>query len=334
MTFYDNIYGDESPKALKQKDDFWFLSYRKEVIAIEPQNPVYDRAFIMERFEEIFPKYNPRLHTCETQYMNDNMYFTLSLTRGKNDPIPNGIYRISRHADFGIILQPFVWLADDWVSLDGQSDTLLADIKEFIATKNIYANLGLRYRRAALLYGPPGNGKTTAIYNVINSIDECIVLILDADIKFDAIQGLREVLTDRLVVFVFEELTERATEASTEGLLSFLDGEQSWANCYTIATTNYPKELPENIVDRPGRFELILEFKPPNEKQRKTYLGHFGIADDLLVKETAGLSLDYLRYIVLKARVTNKSERDVLVELQNQRKKISQSFKQGTPFGF
>ena len=40
-------------------------------------------------------------------------------------------------------------------------DALVSDARKFINEPSYYADLGIPYRRGYLLYGPPGNGKTS-----------------------------------------------------------------------------------------------------------------------------------------------------------------------------
>ncbi len=50
------------------------------------------------------------------------------------------------------------------VILDGcQAEELLADMQEFLASRDWYHEVGVPYRRGYLLHGPPGNGKTSVV---------------------------------------------------------------------------------------------------------------------------------------------------------------------------
>jgi SpoVK/Ycf46/Vps4 family AAA+-type ATPase len=61
-------------------------------------------------------------------------------------------------------------------------------------------------------------------------------------------------------VYVYDEF-EKSFDRHDSQLLSFLDGVDSAENIVNIATVNEIKDLPNFVIDRPGRFEKIIEFR-------------------------------------------------------------------------
>ena len=184
-----------------------------------------------------------------------------------------------------------------------------------------------------LLYGPPGNGKTREIVKLIENSkkDKYRVIIIDSAVSFQDLEEFKTILEKDDNIFVIEEITER-TEKNAEQLLNFLDGEMSWYNSYTIATTNYPEELPWNIIDRPGRFNLIKEVGNPTPEERSLYFKHMGIVDvEEAVKATDKLSLDYIINITNDSLMYNKTIPEVVKEYISRRKNMSNKFK--SPMG-
>ena len=75
----------------------------------------------------------------------------------------------------------------------------------------------------------------------------------------------------------------------------------------TIATTNYAQHLDAALADRPGRFDVRLDFGLPNEELREhiieKYLADLGVNMKLngVVQKTEGLSGAYLKEMVMTA---------------------------------
>ena len=73
----------------------------------------------------------------------------------------------------------------------------------------------------------------------------------------------------------------------------------------TLATTNYANHLDSALADRPGRFDVRLDFGLPNEEVREhileKYLGEIksNVNVSSFVKQTEGLSGAYLRELVM-----------------------------------
>ena len=89
--------------------------------------------------------------------------------------------------------------------------------------------------------------------------------------------------------------------------LNCLAGIGSNEGVITLATTNYANHLDSALADRPGRFDVKLDFGLPNAEVRehilKKYLSEIGSKVDVssVIKRTDGLSGAYLRELVMTA---------------------------------
>ena len=151
---------------------------------------------------------------------------------------------------------------------------------------------------------------------------------MESDTNISYLEEFRKYLNSERTVIVFEEMTERLHSSSIEKILSFMDGEFSWDNTITIATTNYPELFPANLVDRPGRFEVFIEYGDPTKAQIIELGNKFGFSE----KESAALaykdlSFDYVSFIMSKAKETGLSPIEVKEQEENKRKRLSSTFK-------
>ncbi|MEX0774696.1 MAG: ATP-binding protein [Phycisphaeraceae bacterium] len=156
-----------------------------------------------------------------------------------------------------------------------------------------------------LLYGPPGNGKTSAIRTVANAAAVNALVLRPGghfdDDDFDRV--LHRWKTQAPAILVLEDLNDllRATRITLGNFLNRLDGigTETQSGLMIIATTNHPEELTQSVSCRPGRFDVLLEFPPPDRELRRRYLcrsdlvlGAALISE--LVDATEGLSFAHL----------------------------------------
>jgi hypothetical protein len=152
-------------------------------------------------------------------------------------------------------------------------DKLITKINRFSldTTKEIYERLNLPYKLNILLHGPPGTGKTSFI--------EIMAAELKRDIRFMQITpkitdeqfssaisklGCDDILVceDIDCLFMDRKESDGAKNAMTfSGLLNCFDGINGGKNGLIVfLTTNYKCRL-DNALTRPGRVDLLQEFK-------------------------------------------------------------------------
>lgn len=275
-----------------------------------------------------------------TYCVGDGLYFRQEdgeLPLEQPSALPSGVY-LYRQGDYGTPerLVPTALRTDAYVPLSGINEEIQNHAKDFLKNETIYRRCGL-HKLGILLYGPPGNGKTTAIRNIINNIvtDDAIVVFLMAIPSEEFLAKMKHTLNDRLKIFVFEELAAAIKEVRMEPILNFLDGEQSLNKTIVFATTNYPERLPGNLVDRPSRFDALYEVGNPTAEDRKSLLAHYlnrPVTEDE-VSLTKDMSIAALKESVFYSQLKAISLVDSIKRMKKQSQVAKKAFAKSSPLG-
>ena len=206
--------------------------------------------------------------------------------------------------------------AYDWnrVVLDPDQMRLVCrDFESFLQREAWFKRHRLPFRRGYLLYGPPGNGKTSVI-RVVAAHPMISVYTLDfsnEDIGNEALTLLfQEASRCAPGLVVFEDLDrlygktevgDNRTKITLQHLLNCLDGLVEYEGVIVVATANDPMALDPAILRRPGRFDRVVPFRPPVASLRREYLRRLsdGSFDEQTltkaINETDGFSFAQLR---------------------------------------
>lgn len=220
----------------------------------------------------------------------------------------------------------------------------------------VYYEMGFEVaKRAALLYGPAGTGKSTAITKIANKYTQdgkTAVVIWHTD-KFEAYQVkdfIKSFHYDGVekLILIAEDIggveIEDARMKSDSSLLSLLDNQEKTFTIpvFILATTNYPENFMGNLTNRPNRFDDKIEVGYPTGEQRVALLKFFGkemiteVAEDAMLKNsTKEFSPAHIREVVIRAKIYDKTIPAVISEMVAEIENYNKNFaKNGGRMGF
>jgi len=256
--------------------------------------------------------------------------------------LPAGCYQYSRAAmETPEHLIPMQLRKETVIRISNVVEKVSKDIEAFLSNEDLYKSTGVIYKRGFLFYGPPGNSKSTTIRELVNSVfpKDAIIIFLKHMPELHFLQHMSHTLGDRLKVFILEEMTEIVRSSESMGdldeLLNFLDGELSPSRAIFIGCTNYPEDLPGNIV-RHSRFDSKYLFNNPTDSERKTLLTHWLGTEpsEKIFKATKDYSIAYLKELFIYHKLHGITLERALADLKDQEKLILENFAKGRNIGF
>lgn len=197
---------------------------------------------------------------------------------------------------------------------DGHAKFVFDSIQKFWDSKAKYESFNLIFKRGILMYGPPGSGKTVACQllarEVVSRGGYVLITTPNDNIGTSrwALSVIREIHPEAPLVHVLEDIDKHEMDYR---LLSLLDGERQLTNIVNLATTNYLGDLDERLVNRPSRFDEVIEVAAPSAKARESYIRSvlpegFGCPDATirsLVAASDGLMMAHMRELVISTQV-------------------------------
>ena len=301
---------------------------------------------------------NPEELEDKTDYVEwikngNNTYYPSGKVVIKNN-IPPGIYEIGfDETKRTYFLQNKETNLDELFVLPSkEQDAIIDDIQKFWTRKENFKDYGFNYKRGILLYGSPGNGKTS-IFNllskeIVEKYNGIIFHLKNSDElkSFNRFSNiLRQIEKETPLLLILEDL-ETFTEYSSDEilLLNLLDGAEQLENIVVLASTNYPEKLKERILNRPSRFDRRYELKLPNDEVREFYFKKKLKEADLAsidlkkwIDETKGLSVAHLAEVVKSVFALGNTFEET-IELLNEMKTKLDSYKfdenKSTSIGF
>ncbi len=144
-------------------------------------------------------------------------------------------------------------------------------------------------KRAALVWGPAGTGKSQSITQVANKYTKLyhdttvVIWNTDAIDPFDVKNFIQTFVYEgvKKLILVAEDLggveVDQVKMKSMSSLLSLLDNKEKTFKVpvYIVATTNFPESFLANLTNRPQRFDIKIHVGNPTGPQRSELLRFF-----------------------------------------------------------
>lgn len=168
--------------------------------------------------------------------------------------------------------------------------------------------------RGILFAGLPGNGKTKTARTMMNDFNGTFIWVSAKDLSDQgAFAYAFELAKKNAPAILLLEDVDGYLKYNTDIMKTEMDGFKENKGIVTILTSNNPESLPDSLLDRPGRFHDVLNFKCPNPEVRKIMVtGWAGELDeallDELIEKTEGMSGAHMKELVDYARIIADEE--------------------------
>ena len=168
---------------------------------------------------------------------------------------------------------------NSWEDLILPEDTkkhLKSFVENFLSSKDFYQSNKIPWKTGILLFGSPGNGKSSIIKTIISNYNFKPVTISastdEAGVR-EAFSYAEEQSPSLLYFEDLDSLLERNIDLSS--FLNLMDGMASRNGILVIATANDIFKLKPSITDRPSRFDRKIEICLPDQKMAYIYLSRW-----------------------------------------------------------
>lgn len=219
-----------------------------------------------------------------------------------------------------------VHLDDLMVLPDNKTTYVLESIQHFWTKEAKFREHGFLWKRGMLLWGPPGSGKTSCLQQMSQQIIDkngISVYCTNPSVCAEGLRILRRIEPDRPCVVLLEDIDAIISRFGEPDLLALLDGELQIDNVVYIATTNYPEELDPRFIQRPSRFDEVIQVDMPSDAARRLYLltknPRLANATDELntwVTLTEGFSVAALKEVVVAVECLDRTIEEVTTRIK------------------
>ncbi|WP_246358522.1 AAA family ATPase [Paenibacillus phytorum] len=222
-------------------------------------------------------------------------------------------------------LAPITRMVDrtEVIMKDEVKTDIYRSIDQFFAEdRAFFKEYELPYKRGILLYGKPGNGKTTLVKSIAGSVKAPVAYWqITENTGSESIQEVFQAAAKMAPMILVIEDIDAMPQRARSYFLNILDGATSKEGIFLIGTTNYPEQIDPALMNRAGRFDRAYEIKLPDLELRQIYLEQKGIgkllSEELIrvtAKQTEGFTFAQLNELYVSAALQWHYEQNVNME--------------------
>lgn len=226
---------------------------------------------------------------------------------------------------------------------------VIDEIQNFWEKGDLFKAHNLVHKRGIILWGPPGSGKSCTIKLVLKDVLSRGGIAMKfnvPDIFIECVRIFRKIQPDSPLLVLMEDIDSIISEFGETDVLNILDGVESVNKVVYLATTNYPEELGERIINRPSRFDRRFKMPHPGKSSRKLYFEHLfekevidmkklGVDLNRWVKDTENMSIAHLKELFIAVCILGDPYEEVVKVLRSMvEEKISSGEDKSDNFGF
>ena len=276
----DNIKKDKI--YYRQYSDVIFIRYKKSLITIDKNRDKVEHA--KDLFSLFFGSYKlkiyfhkKKLSSLIEEIVDYNQQFKPSIDSGivllyTNNSYGDWCYRESKKLlpkDFNhIILNEKI------------KSELIEDVDKFISNREWYTKRCIPYKRGYLLYGSPGNGKSSTAMAIARKLNKKLYLLSLSDLKDSDLRNCFNNMNNDSVLLIedidasFEGRESINKTLTFSNFLQCLDGVLAQDSLIVIITTNHFDTLDPALI-RDGRMDLKIEINNPDKYLVQKYIELF-----------------------------------------------------------
>lgn len=266
-----------------------------------------------------------------------------------------GVWAIKANMQVGMFLEKTVFVKDKILEQYIQTNDIVEKVTRFFSKLEVYKEMGIEVpKRGALLYGPPGSGKSAILMKTseIMTIDNKTAVIIWPTSAFEPykvkefIKSFQYDGVERLILQMEDlggvEISE-ARLPSDPALLALLDNQEKTFTIPTmiIATTNFPNIFMENLVNRSGRFDDKIEVGMPSAEVRRELLKFFSndraTEEELVLiasKDCKDFPPAHIKEVYIRHRLYDISITEAIKQIQSEIKTYKDNFEKRHNLGF
>ena len=232
---------------------------------------------------------------------------------------------------FHLLVDTSKGVSEDIVAFEKNHDNLIItnlmqelskQIQTFFTNRGeFYKRYKIPHRRGILLYGKPGNGKTSFIHYLAQQNKVPVVSWQVGEYtSSETIKATMEIVNKKTPAILIIEDLDAIPKHCRSAFLNALDGLGTKDGIFIIGTTNYPDQVDPGLKHRAGRFDQTYEFTGPNSEQRYEFLEQRNLQELVtpteftrIVASTEGISYANLQEIYVNLMLNLENYNDMRI---------------------